>query len=241
MVLLELREVTKRFGGLVALKNITLNIEKGSITGLIGPNGSGKTTLFNVICGFYRPDKGEVIFDGRVINGITPTKACHLGIGRTFQIVKPFHTMRVIDNVVTAAIFSRRWKMQDLRDNCQHILEAVGLDGVVDVPVSTLPLPLRKRLELARAWATNPKLLLLDEVLAGLNPAEINEALKVIRSIVDSGITIIMVEHVMKAVMSISQRVVVLHHGEVIGDGPPKEVSENKKVVEAYLGAGEYA
>jgi branched-chain amino acid transport system ATP-binding protein len=241
MTILEVIGLTKKFRGLTALDNITLSIEEGKVIGLIGPNGSGKTTLFNVICGFYKPDKGEVRFDGRRISGLSPTDICRLGIGRTFQIVKPFHTMTVMDNLRVAAIYSRRWKGQDIRKKCEEILKITGLYELSNIQASMLTLAHRKRLELARALATNPKLILLDEILAGLNLVEIGEGLEAIRKVIKMGVTVFMIEHIMKAIMSISDRVIVLHHGEMIAEGKPQEVSEDKKVIEAYLGGEIYS
>jgi len=237
VALLEVSNLTKRFGGLIALNNVSFKIEKGAIVGLIGPNGSGKTTLFNVVTGFYHPVHGKILVDGRDITGISPPRACHLGIGRTFQIVKPFASMSVRENVLTAATFSRRWHGHNLDEVCRDVLQKVKIEKLADSFIAGLPIQVRKRLELARALATNPILLLLDEVLAGLNPKEVDDALAIIREIAQTGVTIIMVEHVMRAIMAISERVMVLHHGQLIADGTAREVSQSKEVAEAYLGA----
>lgn len=237
MSLLQVSNLTKKFGGLTALDAVTFDIEKGSIVGLIGPNGSGKTTLFNVMCGFYKPDQGKIVFDGRDITGTNPTKACHLGIGRTFQIVKPFTSMTIRENVLTAAMFSRRWYGYNLGHVCDEILQKARIEALAESSIGGLSVQVRKRVELARALATNPILILLDEVLAGLNPKEVDDSLGIIQDISQSGITIIMVEHIMRAIMAISERVIVLHHGELIAHGTPEEVSRSKEVVEAYLGA----
>ena len=236
MSVLSVRQVTKEFGGLVALTDVTIDINKGKVIGLIGPNGAGKTTLFNIVSGFYTPNKGEVSFCGHRIDGLSPTKICHLGIGRTFQIVKPFPTLSVMDNLRVAAIYSQRWKEQNIKSKCVDIIEFTGLKEFSTSTASKLTLPFRKRLELARALAINPKLVLLDEVLAGLNPTEIEEGLRIIRKVVDIGITVFMIEHVMKAVMSVSDEVVVLHYGKVIARGTPQEVCQNRNVINAYLG-----
>jgi len=218
---------------------VSFGIAQGTITGLIGPNGSGKTTFFNVICGFFKPDSGKILFDGKDITGTNPTTACHLGIGRTFQIVKPFATMTVRENVLAAATFSRRWRHQDLDEVSHEILRRVGIEHLTHSPVVGLPLQVRKQVELARALATNPKLILLDEVLAGLNPKEVDSSLEIIREMAHTGVTIIMVEHVMRAIMALSERVIVLHHGEIIADGTPKEVAGSEQVIQAYLGVSQ--
>lgn len=236
MSLLEVRNLTKRFGGLTALKDVSFSLEKGEILGVIGPNGSGKTTLFNVITGFYKPDAGIIKFKGTNIVGWRPNKLCRQGIGRTFQLVKPFGSMTALQNVKVGATFSGRVKESSLDDYCQDLLKISGLYTVKDAPVTTLTLAHRKRLELVRAWATNPELLLLDEVLAGLNPTEVAEGLDLIRSIAKNNITIIMVEHVMQAIMEISSRIVVLNFGEKIADGKSIEIANEPNVIEAYIG-----
>ncbi|MEM3404648.1 MAG: ABC transporter ATP-binding protein [Nitrososphaeria archaeon] len=237
-LLLEVKELTKRFGGLVALKDFDLQVAEGEILGLIGPNGAGKTTFFNIVAGVYSPDAGEIWFNGLNIVGSKPWKICRLGIARTFQIVRPFREMTVFENVMVGASFGA--DRSDVMNNALTAIKIVGLSGKEDVPAGRLTLADQRRLEIARALATKPKLLLLDEVMAGLNPTETQQAMLLIDKIRKIGVTIVMIEHVMQAVMNISDRIVVLDHGEKIAEGKPQDISRDQRVIKAYLGE-EYA
>ena len=238
MALLEVAELTKDFGGLRAVSRLSFAVEPGEILGLIGPNGAGKTTVFNLVTGFHRPSTGRVLLDGRSVLGLKPHAVTWRGIARTFQIVKPFPKLSVRENVTLAA-FMRLPARRAAEAEAERVLADVGLAAKLDSPASELTLGEQKRLEMARALATRPKLLLLDEPLGGLNPREVDDASRLIRAIRDGGVTIVLVEHVMKAIMRISDRVVVLHHGEKIGDGPPDQVVRDPGVVAAYLGRRE--
>jgi branched-chain amino acid transport system ATP-binding protein len=228
--------LSKHFGGLVAVKDVSFQIRKGEILGLIGPNGAGKTTIFNLITGFIQPDSGTVEWKGSTITGLKPPhQICLKNVCRTFQLVKPFKDMSAVENVMVGA-FAQVKRADEAKDQALEILDFIGLSGHRDSLASSLTIADRKRLELGRALATRPELLLLDEVVAGLNPKETEEIIKVIRAISNRGITIFMIAHVMKAVMTLSHRVMVLHHGEKIAEGTPLEISKDRRVIEAYLG-----
>jgi branched-chain amino acid transport system permease protein len=233
--LLEVQDLSKRFGGLKAVSKVNLKIRPGEIVGLIGPNGAGKTTLFNVISGVYAPDNGRVIFKGLEVNGFKPYNLCQQGMGRTFQIVKPFGNMSVLDNVTTGG-FCHLSNVALATDLAKEILGYVGLGEKQDMLAHSLTLPDKKRLELAKALATQPDLILLDEVMAGLNQREVSETVGLIRKISERGITIMIIEHVMPVIMSLCQRIIVLNHGEKISEGVPEELAKDRKVIEAYLG-----
>lgn len=237
-MLLEVCDVTKRFGGLLALQQVHCTIEQGQITGLIGPNGAGKTTLFNLIAGAFAPDQGRILFQGKPIQRLPSNAICKRGIARTFQMVRPFLSLTVLHNVVMAAAFGSATPLSlpQAEQRAWQWLAFVGLAEKAHVPAKSLALGERKRLEIARALATQPQLLLLDEVIAGLNPTEVSQFMALIREIQRRGVTIFLIEHVMKAVLGLSDKVIVLHHGEKIAEGPPQEVMQNSQVVAAYLG-----
>ena len=235
--LLRVEGLSKRFGGLAALTDASLSAEAGSITALIGPNGAGKTTLFAAIAGFLRPDRGRVLYGGNNITGEPPYKLARRGIARTFQIVQPFAGLTVRENIAVGAHLSRPARADALAA-AGEVAAAVGLGDQLDKSAASLTVAARKRLELARALATGPKLLLLDEVLAGLNPSEIRDMVPVISAIRARGVTILMIEHVMQAVMSLAERVFVLAEGRIIAEGPPQAVAGNPRVIESYLGRG---
>ncbi len=235
MTLLKINGLSKSFGGLLAIDKVSLTLQEGEILGLIGPNGAGKTTLFNMISGTFPPSQGKIEFNGQDITGMPPHKVCNLGIVRTFQIVKPFANLSVVDNVMVGA-FLRKSSLEIVEKKAREMVDFTGLAQYVDEPAQNLTTSARKRLELARALATEPKLLLLDEVMAGLTPTESLEVVKLIRKIRETGVTILVIEHVMKAIMSLSDRVAVLHHGELIAEGSPSVISNDKNVIQAYLG-----
>lgn len=238
-ILLEGQKVCKNFGGLAALERVDFHIHEGEILGLIGPNGAGKTTLFRCITGVYPPSTGKILFDGKEISRLMPHEICVLGITNTHQVVKPFPEMTVLDNVRVGAFFGKGWVRGEVKDATQEamrVLEFTGLAPKANFLARHLTLPDRKRLEVARALATRPKLLLLDEVVAGLNPTETDMMIHLIRQLQEGGITIFMVEHVMRAVLGVSDRLIVLNFGEKIAEGTPDQVATNPQVVEAYLG-----
>lgn len=234
--MLDVQRLTKSFRGLRAVHEASFAVAEGAIVGLIGPNGAGKTTCFNMIAGVFRPDAGEVRFAGARIDGRRPDQVCAAGIGRTFQIVKPFAGLTVLDNVVVGALL--RSKTVSAAKSCAaEIMEKLGLGAKRDMLASSLTLPDRKRLEVARALATRPRLLLLDEVMAGLRPTETDQMVAVFRELNRAeGLTILLIEHVMRAVMALAQHIVVLHHGEVIARGAPADVVREPAVLQSYLG-----
>jgi branched-chain amino acid transport system ATP-binding protein len=240
MSLLQVKKVSRFFGGLAAVKDVSFEINKGEIVGLIGPNGAGKTTLFNVINGFYAPSRGEVLFRGTRISGLKPHQICQQGMARTFQVVKPLQRMSVLDNVIASA-FLRAKDRAEAVTIAEETLKFTGLYEDRSVISKGLPLGKRKRLEIARALATQPELLLLDESFAGLNPAELDESIGIIRKINEKNITIMIIEHHMKVIMSISDRIVVLSYGEKLAEGAPAEIGRNLQVIEAYLGEAQSA
>jgi branched-chain amino acid transport system ATP-binding protein len=238
MKLLEVCDVSKRFGGLLALQRVHCTIEQGQITGLIGPNGAGKTTLFNVIAGEVAPDAGSIFFQGAPIHHLPSNAVCKRGIARTFQMVRPFQNLTTLRNVVMAATFGRTPtpSLHQAEHMAWHWLEFIGLAEKAHVPAKSLTLGERKRLEIARALATQPQLLLLDEAIAGLNPTEVTQIMTLIREVQRTGVTIFLIEHVMKAVLGLSDKVIVLNYGEKIAEGPPQVVAHDPQVVAAYLG-----
>jgi branched-chain amino acid transport system ATP-binding protein len=238
MRLLEGQGVTKYFGGLAAVFEVDFHVDPGEVFGLIGPNGAGKTTLFNLISAALTPKSGAIKFKGKNITGLKPHQICRMGVARTFQTVKIFANMSVLDNVALGALFgaSARISSADAERQATALLEFVGLSTLKAAPAKDLTLANQKRLEVAGALATQPELLLLDELMAGLNPAEVAQAMELVARIRDRGITIIMIEHVMKAIMSVCDRIMVLHHGQKIADGTPQEIANSKTVIKVYLG-----
>ena len=236
MNLIEVKGVSKQFGGLAALTDVSFTLNKGEILGLIGPNGAGKTTIFNVINGFYPPTKGDVFLRGEKVSNLKPHTLCKLGLARTFQVVKPLQRMSTLDNVIASAFVHARTKAQ-AEEIALEVLKFTNLYDDRNLISKGLPLGKRKRLEIARALATQPEIILLDESFAGLNPTEINEQIEIVKRIRNErGITILVIEHHMKVIMSISDRIVVLNYGQMIAEGTPSEIGKNPLVIEAYLG-----
>ncbi|HTU00354.1 MAG TPA: ABC transporter ATP-binding protein [Candidatus Sulfotelmatobacter sp.] len=234
-MILQAENLSKAFGGLAALKAVSFGIEEGEILGLIGPNGAGKTTLFNVLSGAFRADQGHVTFAGETVSHLKAPDRCRSGLVRTFQVVKPFGNLTVLQNVMVGS-FLRTADPGLARERALEVMELVGLSARRDTPAKSLTTSDRKRLEVARAVATRPRLLLLDEVMAGLNPTELVQMLEILKRIRSQGVTLLVIEHIMAAIMTISERILVLHHGEKIAEGAPKAVAADKRVVDAYLG-----
>lgn len=234
-LIIQVKEVSKHFGGLKAVNGVSFDVNKNEIVGIIGPNGAGKTTLFNLISGSLPVTSGQVIFNNEEITSQKPYVICKKGIGRTYQIVKPFGNISVLENVMVGA-FNKASSTKEAREFSLEILKKVGLDKKKEQVGKSLTIADKKRLEVAKALATQPTLLLLDEVMAGLNPSEVKEILPMIKGLRDSGITIILIEHIMEVVMNVCDRIVVVHHGEKIAEGTPKEISNNPEVIKAYLG-----
>ena len=243
MPILEGKGVTRYFGGLAAVYNVDFKVEQGEVLGLIGPNGAGKTTLFNLISSALVPKEGIIRFKGKNITGLGPYRICRMGIARTFQMVKIFGNMPALDNVLLGSYFGGSAKISraDAVKEASELLEFVGLLEAQGSPARDLTLAGQKRLEVARALATNPDLLLLDEIMEGLNPTEVAKAMELVKSIRERGITVIMIEHVMKAIMNICERIMVLHHGAKIAEGTPREIATSKTVIEVYFGEQIYA
>ncbi len=235
--LLSIERLTKRFGGLVAVNNVSFQIGRGEILGLIGPNGAGKSTVINLITNYFRADTGRVVLEGRDVVGLKPNQVATLGVVRTFQASKPFLDLPTVDNVMIGA-FLRTDDRALARAAAEEALEILHLAPFARIPAKSLTVQNRKKLEIARALATKPKLLMLDEALAGLNPREIDDAIEILRHLKETGLTMLVIEHVMRATMNVSDRLVVLDHGEKIAEGTPGEVAGNQRVIEAYLGPG---
>jgi len=233
--LLSVEHVTKRFGGLVAVRDVSFELNSGEILGLIGQNGAGKTTVFNMISGHYTPDEGSITFEGRRIDGLRPSKICRCGIGRTFQLVKPFLTETVLENVLLAASFGHPGG-DSVDDLVGKAISLTGLEEYRNSLVGSLPFIQRRKVEVARALATGGRLLLLDEPMAGLNPVEVQEFVEIMCKICAQGVTVLLIEHVVHAIMRLSSRIIVMDHGEKIAEGTPAEVSNNERVLRAYFG-----
>jgi branched-chain amino acid transport system ATP-binding protein len=238
MRILEGKGVTKYFGGLAAISGVDFHIEKSEIVGLIGPNGAGKTTLFNLISSALEPKPGTIEFKGKNITGLNPYKICRMGLARTFQSIKIFNNMSVIENVQVGSLFgtSQHISSTDAKRKAKAMLEFVGLSAMAPMLAKDLVLASQKRLEVARALATAPELLMLDELMAGLNPTEVAQAMELVKRIRGSNITVVMIEHVMSAIMNVCDRIIVLHHGKKIAEGTPKEIAASKTVIDVYLG-----
>jgi branched-chain amino acid transport system ATP-binding protein len=236
VVLLDCRDLTKRFGAVVAVQDFSLGLRAGEVLGLIGPNGSGKTTLFNLLTGVVPPERGEIFLRGKSILSLPAHAICRMGMAKTSQIMQPFSDMTVRENVLVAALYGGNLSMAKALERADEILEFVGLQNLGDDPAGRIAVPFRRRLELGRTLATGAEVLLLDEVLAGLTPAEMEEAMELLRKIGRQGKALILVEHVMRAVMGLSDRVIAIHHGEKIAEGTPAEVAGSSRVIEAYLG-----
>jgi branched-chain amino acid transport system ATP-binding protein len=233
--MLTLERVTKRFGGLTAVKDVSFEVRQGDLLGIIGPNGAGKTTLFNVIAGYYPATEGRVLFEGRDLRGLAAHEISRLGLTRTFQLVKPFGNLSVLDNVMIGAL-TRETSVAAARMEAARVIATCHLESHAGARARALPIGLRKRLEVARALATRPKLLLLDEVMSGINPSELAVMMELVRGLNAAGLTIIVIEHIMAAMMRLAKRIVVMHHGERIAEGAPAEVAADRRVVDAYLG-----
>ncbi len=235
MAMLQVENMTKEFGGLRAIDNLSLTIDQGMILGLIGPNGAGKSTAFNCIAGSFAPTTGEITFDGRRITGEKPWNLCKMGLARTFQIVKPFASKSVLYNV-TVASFATTTSRKIAEEKAAAVLDSLHFGDKKEILSGNLTIADRKRLEIAKALATEPKLLLLDEVMAGLRPNEVDEMVEILKSLRDRGITIFVIEHIMRAIMALSDRIVVIQFGKKIAEGTPQEIANNEKVIKAYLG-----
>jgi branched-chain amino acid transport system ATP-binding protein len=243
MPILEGQDVSKHFGGLVAVSHVDFYVDQGEIVGLIGPNGAGKTTLFNLISAAFPVSSGQIRFKDRKISGLRPHQICKMGVSRTFQETKVFVNMPVLQNVLAGAFFGSPSRVSgaDAARGATQALELVGLSAMSATSVKDLTLVNQKRVEVARALATRPELLLLDELMAGLTPTEVSESMELVKKIRDQGVTVLMVEHVMRAIMGMCERIMVLHHGEKIAEGTPKEIVANKTVIEIYLGEETHA
>ena len=245
-VILETRDLAKYFGGVKAVDGVDIHVYRGELLGIIGPNGAGKTTLFNLITGFLKPTRGRIIYEGREIQGMPPSRIALMGIARTFQIVRPFKNLTVFENVLTACgykdyaglSFIRSWRKDEYLSKAEHLIREVGLEDYSDKPAGTLPLGHLRRLEIARALAIEPKILLLDESMSGMSTEEIEEIKTLIRRLRKGGLTILLVEHNVPVAVELSDRMYVLNFGKIIAEGKPEEVIHNKEVIEAYLGAG---
>ncbi|CCH50204.1 ABC transporter ATP-binding protein [Pseudodesulfovibrio piezophilus] len=235
MSLLEIKGLTKQFGGLVAVNDLSLSIDKGQILGLIGPNGAGKSTAFNCVAGVYAPTQGQIIFDGEDVTGQNPWDLCKKGMGRTFQIVKPFASQTVLENVMVGA-FATTDNRDKAETRAADVLDMLGMGDKKDLKPGALTIADRKCLEIAKALATNPKLLLLDEVMAGLRPTEVDEVIQIIQKLKSKGMTIFVIEHIMRAIMALSDEIVVIQFGKKICQGEPEMVARDKNVIKAYLG-----